>query len=141
MQSLKLNPESLKEAVESSSTFWAHIYANQLYANEWSINQYGKQRSVKVFAIGAKVSIAVTALDRASTDNKRVFVQVINNFGNTYSIQTKHGVLDRNYTTSELMPRPDTIEIGMPEPPPNKKNHSSYHCGQGKYGRENTGAL
>lgn len=119
MQSLKLNPESLKEAVEASSTFWAHIYANQLYANEWSIHQYGKQRSVKVFAIGAKVSIAVTALDRASTHNKRVFVQVINNFGNIYSIQTKHGVLDRNYTTSELMPRPDTIEIGMPEPLPN----------------------
>lgn len=72
MQSLKLNPESLREAVEPSSTFWAHIYANQLSANESSIRQYDKQRSVKVFAMGAKVSIAVTALDRALTDNKRV---------------------------------------------------------------------
>lgn len=69
--------------------------------------------------MGAKVSIAVTALNRASTDNKRVFGQAINNFGNSYSIQTKYGVLNRNQTTSELMPRPDTIEIGIPEPPPN----------------------
>lgn len=96
MQSLKLNPEFLREAVESSCNFSAYINANQLYANEWSISQYDKQRSVKVFAMGAKVSIAVTALNRASTDNKRVFGQAINNFGNTYSIQTKYGVLNRN---------------------------------------------
>lgn len=42
MQSLKLNPESLREAAESSSTFRAHIHANQLHANERSIRQYGK---------------------------------------------------------------------------------------------------
>lgn len=100
MQSLRLNPESLREAAESSSTFRAHIHANQLHANEGSIRQHGKQRSVKVFAMEAKVSVAVPALDRASTDDKRVFGQVIKNFGDTYSIQTKHGVLDRNYPTS-----------------------------------------
>ena len=47
--------------------------------------------------------------------------QVIKKFGDTYSIQTKHGVLDKDYPTSELMSLPDTIELGIPEPPPNKK--------------------
>ncbi len=37
IQSLKLNPESLWEAAELSSTFWAYIYGNQLHANEQSI--------------------------------------------------------------------------------------------------------
>ncbi len=73
MQFLKLNPGSLRETTESSSTFRAHIHANQLHANERSICQYGKQRAVKVFAIGDKVSIAVPVLDRASTDDKRIF--------------------------------------------------------------------
>ena len=90
MQSLKLNPKSLQEAAESSRTFRAHIHANQLYANERSIRQYYKQRAVKVFAIGDKVSIAVPALDRALTDDKRIFSQVIKRFDNAYSIQTKH---------------------------------------------------
>ena len=121
MQSQKLNPESLREAAESSSTFRAYIHANQLQANERSIRQYGKQRAVKVFAIGDKVSIAVPALDRVSTDDKRIFGQVIKSFDNAYSIQTKPGVLDRNYPTSELMSLPDTIELGIPEPPPSKK--------------------
>ncbi len=44
-----------------------------------------------------------------------MFGQVIKNFGDTYSIQTKHGVLDRNYPTSELMSLPVTIELGIPE--------------------------
>ena len=96
MQSLKLNPESPREAAESSSTFRAHIHANQLHANEQSIHQYGKQQSVKVFAIGDKVSIAVPALDRASTDDKRIFGQVIKSFDKAYSIQTKDAVLDRS---------------------------------------------
>ncbi len=121
MQSLKLNPESLREAAESFSTFRAHIHANQLHANERSIRQYGKQRAVKVFAIGDKVSIAVPALDRVSTDDKRIFGQVIKSFDNAYSIQTKHGVLDRNYPNPELMSLPDTIELGIPEPSPSKK--------------------
>ena len=121
MQSLKLNPESLREVAESSSTFRAHIHANQLHANERSIRQYGKKRSVKVFAIGDKVSVAVPALDRASTDDKRVFGQVIKSFGDAYSIQTKHRVLERNHPTSELMPLLDTIKLGIPEPPPSKK--------------------
>ena len=39
MQFLKLNPESLREAAESSSTFQAHFHAIQLYANKQSICQ------------------------------------------------------------------------------------------------------
>lgn len=120
-KSLKLNPKSLREAAESSSTCRAPIHANQIHTNKRSIRQYGKQRSVKVFAIGDKISIALPILDRASVDDKRVFGQVIKNFGNVYSTQTKHGVLDRNYTTSELMLFPDKIELGIPEPPLSKK--------------------
>ena len=100
MQSPKLNPESFREAAKSFSTFRAHIHSNQLHTNERSIRQYVTQQAVKVFAIGDKVSSAVPALDRASTDNKRIFGQVIKSFDNAYSIQTKHGVLDRNYPTS-----------------------------------------
>ncbi len=140
-QSLKLNPESLREATESSSIFQAHIHANQLYANERSICQYGKQQAVKVFAIGDKVSIEVNALDHASTDDKRIFGQVIQSFDNAYRIETKHGVLDRNYPTFELMSLPDTIELGILEPLPRKKNNSQYRCGQGKYYRKSTRAL
>lgn len=77
MQSLKLNPESLREAAKSSSTFRAHIHANQLHENERSIRQYGKKRSVKVFAIGDKVSVAVPALDRASTKSSRALATLI----------------------------------------------------------------
>ena len=121
MQSLKLNSDSLQQAAESSRSFRAHIHAYQLHANERSICQYGKQRAVKAFAIGDKVSIAVPALDRASTDDKRIFGRVIKSFDNAYSIQTKYGVLDRNYPTFELMALPDTIELGIPEPPPSKK--------------------
>ncbi len=80
MQSPKLNPESLREGAESSSTFQAHIHANPLHANEQSIRQYGKQRAVKGFAIRDKVSIAVPALDPASTDEKRIFGLVIKSF-------------------------------------------------------------
>ena len=72
-------------------------------------------------AIRDKVRIAVPALDRASTDDKRIFGRVIKSFDNAYSIQTKYGVLDRNYPTSELMALLDTIELGIPEPPPSKK--------------------
>ena len=42
-KSLKLNPESLREAAELSSTFRAHIHTNQLHGNEQSIRQYDKQ--------------------------------------------------------------------------------------------------
>ena len=121
MQFLKLNSDFLQQAAESSRSFRAHIHANQLHANEQSICQYENQRAVTKFAIGDKVSIAVPALDRASTDDKRIFGQVIKSFNNAYSIQTKYGVLDKNYPTSELMALPDTIELGIPEPPPSKK--------------------
>ena len=100
MQSLKLNPESFREAAESSSIFQAHFHANQLYSNKWSICQYGKQRGVKIFAIRDKLSGVVPILNPASTDDKCIFGRVIQNFDNTYSIQIKHRVLEGNYLTS-----------------------------------------
>ncbi len=116
-----MNPESFKEATESSITFRAHIHANQLHVNDRSIRQYSKQQSVQVFPIKAKVSVTVSALDRTSTNDKPVFGQVIKNFGDNYSIQTKYEVLDRYFPISELMLFPDTIELDILEPLPNKE--------------------
>ena len=64
--------------------------------------QYGKQRKTTTFELGDKVSVAVLALDRASTDDKRLFGQVVGIYEefNTYTILTKHGVLDRQCPTS-----------------------------------------
>ena len=66
--------------------------------------------------------MAVPALDRASTDDKRVFGQVIHiHSGPSYEIQTKYGILDQNFPTSELMPLPSTINLEIPPPAPNRK--------------------
>ncbi len=66
--------------------------------------------------------MAVPALDRASTDDKRVFGQVIRiHSGSSYEIQTKYGILDPNFPTSELMPFPSTIDLGIPTPAPDRK--------------------
>lgn len=55
----------------------AKVQANQKHANERSVRQYGKQRSVKTFQSMQKVSVAVLTLDRASTDDKRIFGRVL----------------------------------------------------------------
>ena len=39
------------------------IKENQKHANRRSIRQYGKQRSVQVFRVGEKVSVAVPKID------------------------------------------------------------------------------
>ena len=109
---LQLNPTSLNEVSKASRAFRERIHENQFQANERSIRQYGKQRAVKNFEVGESVSVAVPALDRASTDDKRIFGQVKRvHIGPSYEIQTKYGVLDRNFPTSELMPLPSTIDL------------------------------
>ncbi len=66
--------------------------------------------------------MAVPASDRVSTDSKRVFGQVIRIYsGSSYEIQTKYGILDRNFPTSELMPLPSTIDLGIPTTAPDQK--------------------
>lgn len=122
LQVLQLNPTSLNEASKASRAFRKHIHENQLQANERSIRQYGKQRVVKNFEVGESVSVAVPALDRASTDDKRIFGQVkqVDN-GPSYEIQAKYGVLDCNFPTSELMPLPSTIDLEIPVPDLNRK--------------------
>ena len=96
------------------------VQVNQKHANERSQRQYGKQRQVRTFALFDQVSVAVPALDRASTDDKRIFGRVIglNPEYNSYQILTKYGILDRNYPTSELNPLPSEINIGISDPAP-----------------------
>lgn len=74
ISSLRLNKEFLIAAIESNNALCAQVHINQLHANERAVCQYGKQQLVKVFEIDDKVSVAVPALDRASTDDKRIFV-------------------------------------------------------------------
>ncbi len=80
------------------------VRINQEHANQRSQRQYGKQRRVTTYQIGDKVSIAVPALDRAPTDDKRIFGKVIGvrEEYDSYQILTKYGVLDRQYPISEL---------------------------------------
>lgn len=122
LQFLLLSPTSLNEASEASRAFRERIHENKLHANERSIQQYGKQRAVKSFKVGESVSVAVSALDHASTDDKRIFGQAkqVHN-GPSYEIQTKYGILDRNFPTSELMPLPSTIDLEIPVPAPDRK--------------------
>ena len=122
LQVLQLNPTSLTEASKASRAFCERIHENQLQANAWSIRKYGKQRAVKNCKVGESVSVAVPALDRASTDDKRIFGQVkqVHN-GPSYEIQTKYGVLDRNFPISKLMPLPSTIDLEIPVLAPNRK--------------------
>ena len=50
------------------------IQINQKHANERFVRQYGIQRSVKVFELYQKISAAVSALNRAFIDGKRIWV-------------------------------------------------------------------
>lgn len=115
LQSLQLNPTLLAEESEASDAFCERIHENQLQANEQSIRPYGKQCAVRNFVVGESVSIAVPALDRASTDDKRTFGQVKKaHNGPSYEIQTKYGVLDRNFPTLKLMPLPSGDNTAYP---------------------------
>lgn len=78
-----------------------------------------KQRQFRTFALFDQVSVAVPALDRASTDDKRIFGRVIeiNPKYNSYQILIKYEVLDRNYPTSELNSLPSQFDLGIPNPP------------------------
>ena len=108
------------------------VLINQKHANERSQRQYGKQRQTTTFELGDQVSVAVPALDRASTDDKRLFGRVIevHEDYNSYQIVTKHGILDRNYPISELNRLPDHIDIEIPNPPPTVKVSLHYCAAQ-----------
>ena len=53
------------------------VQINQKHANERSQRQYDKQRQVRTFGLFEQVSVAVPALDRASTDDKRIFGRIV----------------------------------------------------------------
>lgn len=122
MVSLQINKQGSLHELEAYPTtaIRQHVIVNQSIANERSIRQVGQQRNVVALKEGDPVSVAVPALDRASTDDKRVFGRVITVYEELYlyKILTKYGVLDRNYPISVLNPLPPTIDLGIPEPPP-----------------------
>ena len=103
------------------------IQINQQHANERAKRQYGKQRQTTTYEIDNKVSVAIPALDRASTDDKRIFERVIDVIEeyDSYRILTKHGLLNRNYPISELNPLPKHIDLSISNPPPT--NHVTLH--------------
>ena len=118
--SIQPSSASIPERDESINMLHEHVRINQQHANERARRQYGKQRQTTTFDVGDQVSVAVPALDGASTDDKRLFGRVIEVIQDhdSYKILTKYGVLDRNYPISELNPLPSHIEIGIPPPPP-----------------------
>ena len=130
---LRLARRESKEPQELDSTpttaLRQQIQINQKHANKRSQRQYDKQRQVRTFALFDQVSVAVPALDRASTDNKRIFERVIglNPEYNSYQILTKYGILDRNYPTSELNPLPSEINIEIPDPAP-QETVTLHYC-------------
>lgn len=130
ISSLRLNKEFLIAAIESNNALCAQVHINQLHANERAVRQYGKQRLVKVFEIDNKVSVVVPALDRASTDDKRIFGRIIRIVGDTYGIQTKYGILDQLHPTLELMPLPDIIGLRIPDLAPTKTISLCYVSSQ-----------
>ncbi len=118
--SLKLLKLTLKLDIQARNRR-NEVQINQKHANERVVRQYDKQRSVKIFELHQKVSVAVSALDRASIDDERIFGRILHVYEDSYIIQTKYGVLDRNYPTSELNELPDNIDLGIPDPVPTKK--------------------
>ena len=130
---LRLVRRESKEPQELDSTpitaLRQQVQINQKHANERSQRQYDKQRQVTTFALFDQVSVAVPALDRAPTDDKRIFGRVIglNPEYNSYQILTKYGTLDRNYPTSELNPLPSEIDIGIPDPAP-QRTVTLHYC-------------
>ena len=118
--SISAPEKSLVPDSGSATLLRQQIRINQAQANKRSIGQYGKQRSVRVFDENEKVSVAAPKEDRASTDGKRVFGYVLEVIDKD-RIQTKYGVLERCYPTSELMPLPDTVDLDIPEPRPTQK--------------------
>lgn len=119
LQYLQLNPTSLAEASEASNAFREQIHKNRPQVNERSIRQDRKQRVMRNFEVGKSVGVAVLAIDRASTDDDRIFGQAKQAHNRpSYKTQTKYRVLDRNFPTSELMPLLSTIDLKIPVPAP-----------------------
>ncbi len=103
------------------------VQINQQHANERAKRQYGKQRQTSTYNIDDKVSVAVSALNRAVTDDKRIFERVIDVIVeyNSYRILTKHGLLNRNCPISELNPLPRHIDLDISNSPPT--NYMTLH--------------
>lgn len=69
------------------------------------------------FEVRESVSLDFLALNRSSTDDKRIFGQVKQIYNSpSYKMGTKNGVLDRIFPTSELMLLPSTIDLEIPVP-------------------------
>ena len=84
---------SPKEASETSKAFYERIHKNRLQANKHSIRQYRKQFAISNIEVGESVSVAVSTVDRAFTDDQRIFEQVNQVYNSpSYKIQTKYGV-------------------------------------------------
>lgn len=75
---------------------------------------------MRSFEVGEAVCVAVLALDRASTNDKRVFDKVASiHSGPSYPNDVLH--TRSKFSTSELMPRLSTIDLEIPTPASHKK--------------------
>ena len=111
------NPVELEDTPTTSVR--REVIINQQRANERAKRNYGKQRAVRVYALGDPVSVAIPEELRSSTDDTRFFGKVIavNEELYQYTILTKYGVLDRPCPVDILNPIADTLDLQIPEPP------------------------
>lgn len=68
------------------------------------------------------------AHDRATADDERIFKRIVSIIEehNSYRILTKYGLLNRNYSISQLNPLPNPIDLGIREITTEKV---PIHCG------------
>jgi hypothetical protein len=70
--------------------------------------RYGKAHRIEVFGVGDIVTVSINRLDRAATDDNRLFAKVIQvPKENRYQLVSVHGVLENLYSVSELNRVPD----------------------------------
>jgi len=86
------------------------------------VKKHSKRHSPEIFQPGDFVTLKIPREDRASTDNLRIYCQVIKEpHPNRYQLQCKHGILAAHYPTKELLRIPenacDTAHTALQDSP------------------------
>jgi len=86
------------------------------------VKKHSKRHSPEIFQPGDFVTLKIPREDRASTDNLRIYCQVIKEpHPNRYQLQCKQGILAAHYPTKELLRIPenacDTAHTALQDSP------------------------
>ena len=99
--------------------------------NDSNVNMISNVKSERLL-YSIKSVLQSQPLIEASIDNQRIFERVVELSPeyNSYQILTKYGVLDRNYLTSNLNPRPSQFDLEIPDPPSTAAIILHYYAAQ-----------